>query len=350
MLAVTFADLWFRARQFLIAIVGVGLVLALALALSGLTDGFHAEVSGTIDGVGASSWVMSPSAHGRFTAFAAFPESAEGAVAREPGVRRASAVLFAPEQVVTVSGTTNPLTVNLMGVQPGGLGDPRVAVGHGFTGPDQAVVDSRVKAPVGSELELGGRGYEVVGVVDGRTMDGGIPIVFMPLAAVQQAVTGGRPLITGVAVDGTPASAPAGLVVLAPSTVVSETVGALGSAVSSINNTRSLMWIVAAAIVASMLYVAALERKRDFAVLKALGSSSRALFMSLVLEAVVVTLLAAVLAEVLAGLMSSLFAQPVDITPAARLVLPLIAVVVGVVASVGALRRVTGADPATAFG
>ena len=62
---------------------------------------------------------------------------------------------------------------------------------------------------------------------------------------------------------------------------------------SSIDNTRSLMWFMAAAIVASMLYVAALERKRDFAVLKALGSSSRTLFLSLVLEAVVVTLLAA---------------------------------------------------------
>jgi putative ABC transport system permease protein len=107
---------------------------------------------------------------------------------------------------------------------------------------------------------------------------------------------------------------------------------------------------VAAAIVASMLYVAALERKRDFAVLKALGSSSRALFMSLLLEAVVVTLLAALLAEVLSAFTAPLFAQPVDITPAARLVLPLIAVVVGVVASVAALRRVTGADPATAFG
>ena len=47
MLAVTFADLWFRARQFLIAVVGVGLVLALALALSGLADGFHAEVAST---------------------------------------------------------------------------------------------------------------------------------------------------------------------------------------------------------------------------------------------------------------------------------------------------------------
>ncbi len=350
MLAVTFADLWFRARQFLIAIVGVGLVLALALALSGLTDGVHSEVAGSINAVGASSWVMSPSAHGRFTAFAAFPESAEAAVAREPGVHRASAVLFAPEQVVLTSGSSKPLTVNLMGVRPGGLGDPQVVAGHGFSGPDQAVVDSRLKVPVGSTLEVGGHGYQVVGVVDGRTMDGGIPIVFMPLAAVQQAVTGGRPLITAVAVDGTPANAPPGLVVLAPSTVVSATVAALGSAVASINNTRSLMWIVAAAIVASMLYVAALERKRDFAVLKALGSSSRALFMSLVLEAVVVTLLAALLAEVLSIFTAPLFAQPVDITPAARLVLPLVAVVVGVVASVGALRRVTGADPATAFG
>ena len=63
--------------------------------------------------------------------------------------------------------------------------------------------------------------------------------------------------------DGTPASAPSGLVVQAPSAVASDTV-AEGGAVASINNTRSLMWIVAAAIVASMLYVAALERKRDF--------------------------------------------------------------------------------------
>ena len=63
MLAVTFADLWFRARQFLIAVVGVGLVLALALSLSGLVDGFHAEAA-SIDAVGATSWVMSPQRRG----------------------------------------------------------------------------------------------------------------------------------------------------------------------------------------------------------------------------------------------------------------------------------------------
>jgi putative ABC transport system permease protein len=350
MVAVTFADLWFRARQFLIAIVGVGLVLALALGMSGLADGFHAEVASTVNAVGATSWVMSPSAQGRLTAFAAFPEESAAAVAREPGVRRASPILFAPEQVVLVHGSTKPQTVNLMGVQPGGLGDPQVVSGHGLSGVNDAVIDSKVHASVGSVLQVGGHPYQVVGVVDDRTMDGGTPVVYMSLATVQRAVTGGRPLITAVVTTGTPTAVPAGLVVLTPTEVVTDTVSALGGAVASIDNTRSLMWIIAAAIVASMLYVAALERKRDFAVLKALGSSSGALFFSLVLEAVVVTLLAAVLAEVLSLFMNPLFAQPLDITPDARLVLPLIAVTVGVIASVSALRRVTGADPATAFG
>ena len=59
MLAVTLADLSFRARQFTIAIVGVGLVLAMALLLAGLSAGFRAEVNGTVNGVGADSWVLS---------------------------------------------------------------------------------------------------------------------------------------------------------------------------------------------------------------------------------------------------------------------------------------------------
>jgi putative ABC transport system permease protein len=349
MLTVTFADLWFRARQFLIAVVGVGLVLGLALALSGLADGFHAEVEQTIDSVGATSWVLSDAAQGRVTAFAAFSAADERVVSHEPGVRRASAVLFAPAQVAHVSGSGQPVTVNLFGVERDGLGNPQVVSGHSLAGADQVVVDSKV-APLGSVLTLGGRRYDVVGTVENRTMTGGVPLVYMTLPAAQQAVVGGRPLITGLVTTGTPRAVPAGLVVLSPPTVVADTVAQLKTGVQSIDNSRSLMWIIAAAIVASMLYVAALERKRDFAVLKALGASSRTLFMSLVLEAVAVTLLAALLAELLASLLTRTFAQPVDITLDARLVLPLIAVVVGVVASIAALRRVTGADPATAFG
>ena len=258
-------------------------------------------------------------------------------------------MLFAPATVVTVSGSTQPLTVNLFGVQEGGLGDPQVASGHPLAANNQVVVDSKA-GPLGSVLTLGGHRFDVVGTVDNRTMTGGVPLVYMTLPAAQQAIVGGRPLITAIATTGKAAAVPAGLAVFSSPAVVTATVAQLKSGVESIDNTRWLMWFVAAAIVASMLYVAALERKRDFAVLKALGSSSRALFMSLLLEAVVVTLIAAVLAEILATLLTPAFAQPVDITSDARLVLPLIAVGVGVLASVTALRRVTGADPAAAFG
>jgi len=349
MVAVTFADLWYRARQFLIAVIGVGLVLALALAVTVLADGFHAEVQNYVDSVGASTWVMSKAAEGRVTPFAAFPLSDVAAIGREPGVRQASPIAFAGSQVMHTEGSSTPVTVNLVGVAPGGLGAPHVATGHGITGPGQAVVDSKVTTQLGSTVHSGGRDFTVVGTVDGATMLGGVPIVYMTVPDVDQIVTGGKPLVTAVAVDGTPAHVPDGLVVLAPATVVSDTMGQLKSAVSSINNTRWLMWVIAAVIVAAMLYVAALERRRDFAVLKALGSSSRTLFLSLVLEAVVVTLLAAVLAEVVSSLLTPTFAQPIDITTDARLALPLVALVVGVVASVSALRRVTKADPAAAF-
>jgi putative ABC transport system permease protein len=349
MLAVTFADLRFRARQFLIAIVGVGLVLGLALALSGMADGFHAEVVSVVDGFGASSWVMSKSAEGRVTSFAAFPESDIAAVQRGHGVQRTAPILLVPGQAVRVSGKSTLQPINLVGVVPGHLGDPGATTGHGLVGGDQVVADAKLGAPVGSTVIVGGHPYSVVGTVQGMTLQGGIPMVYAPLATAQRAVVGGKPLITAVLVTGTPSHLPTGLVALSPSTVITDTVNQLQTAISSIDNTRSLMWFVAAAIVASMLYVAALERKRDFAVLKALGCSSGTLFVSLVLEAVVVTVLAGLLAEVLASLLTPLFAQPVDITFDARAALPLIALVVGVVASVSALRRVTGADPAAAF-
>jgi putative ABC transport system permease protein len=348
-LAVTFADLLFRARQFLIAVIGVGLVLAVALAVTGLADGFHSEIESFVDSVGASSWVMSKAAEGRVTPFAAFPATDVATVARQPGVRQASPFVFAVSQAVRVDGSATPVTVNLVGVAPAGLGAPHVVSGQGITRSDQVVVDSKVSTQLGGTISAGSHTFTVVGVVDGATMLGGVPLVYMTVPAVDQVLAGGKPLVTAVTVRGTPAHVPAGLVVLAPSTVITDTMSQLKAAQSSINSTRWLMWIIAAVIVAAMLYVAALERKRDFAVLKALGSSSRTLFLSLVLEAVVVTLLAAVLAELLASLLTPTFAQPIDITPDARLVLPLVAVVVGVVASISALRRVTGADPAAAF-
>jgi putative ABC transport system permease protein len=349
MLAVTFADLVFRLRQFLIAVIGETLVLALALLLSGLASGFSTEVSQTVNGFGADTWVLSNSAGGRVTAFAAFPELETTAIAAETGVHDASPVLLIPFQVA--HDGTQQLTVNLAGVVPGKLGDPAPTVGHGLRGPNQVVVDDHSGAALGSKLVMGGHTLRVVGTIPDRTLLGGTAMIYVPLETAQAIVVHGQSLITSVVSRGSPHVLPSGFAKYTPDQVTATTLAQMQGAVSSIDNTRLLMWILAAVIVGALLYVAALERQRDFAVLKALGASSITLFASLILEAVIVALIATVLAEFVANLLTPvLFQQPVDIQFSAYATLPLIAVVVGVVASLTALRRVLSADPASAFG
>ena len=95
---------------------------------------------------------------------------------------------------------------------------------------------------------------------------------------------------------------------------------ALASAVSSINNTKILMWVIAGIIIAALLYVSALQRVRDFAVLKALGSSTGTLLGSLALQAVIVALLAAAFAAIISNFMGGIFQQPVAIPNSAFIV------------------------------
>jgi putative ABC transport system permease protein len=124
----------------------------------------------------------------------------------------------------------------------------------------------------------------------------------------------------------------------------------LAGATSTIDLLRVIMAIVAAIIIGAVTYLSALERLRDFAVLKAIGGSSRTLALSLALQAVIAAVLAAVLGVVLALLLRGAFPIPVDLQPAALIAMPIVAALVGVIASLAALRRVLRVDPALAFG
>ena len=58
MVAVTLADLAYRYRQFLIAVLGAGVVMAMALLMAGLAGGFTVETTNTVGGVGADRWIL----------------------------------------------------------------------------------------------------------------------------------------------------------------------------------------------------------------------------------------------------------------------------------------------------
>ena len=113
---------------------------------------------------------------------------------------------------------------------------------------------------------------------------------------------------------------------------------------------RLLLWAVAVVIVSCVTYMAAIEQVRDFAVLKAVGAASRTLAVGLAAQAVAITLLASLVALVLARLLRpGLGSFPVAFTTSSQALLPVVAVVVGIVASLAGIRRALRTDPALAF-
>jgi putative ABC transport system permease protein len=347
MLEVTLADLVYRWRQFLIAVLGAGVVMALALLLAGLVGGITLETQNTLGGVGADHWILSTDSSGRIGA-GLLPDSVATIMARTPGVTRADPIVLLLGDIMHTRDTAS--NVNVFGVTLRGLGDPQVVTGQQLSGAGQVVADTSAGLKVGSHIHIGALGFRVVGLVEGRTLLAGVPVLYMTVHDAQALGLGGRPFSSAVAVSGQPARVPAGLQVFTTAVVEQLTISGLSGAVASINNTKALMFAVAAIIIAALMYVSALQRVRDFAVLKALGSSTGALFGSLILQAVIVSLLAAAFASVICHFMDGLFQQQVAIPTGTFYALPLVAVLVGLLSSLVALRQATGADPAAAFG
>ena len=123
----------------------------------------------------------------------------------------------------------------------------------------------------------------------------------------------------------------------------------LDGAIASIDLVRVLLWVVAAVIIGSVVYLSALERQRDFAVLKAIGTSNRTLLASLALQAVLVALAAVALAAVIQIFLAPAFPLKVRVPSRAFWQLPLLAVIVALLAGAVGMRRVARADPAAAF-
>ena len=98
------------------------------------------------------------------------------------------------------------------------------------------------------------------------------------------------------------------------------------------------------------MYLSAVERVRDFAVLKAIGVSTRALLIGLALQSALLSLAAVLLGLLLALVLSPASPMAVEVPPSIYLTLPVGALLVGLLASAAAVRRALSTDPALAFG
>ena len=345
MIRAALRDLQWRRKRFVIAMAGVALVFAMGLIMTGLAASFSLEVDRTLNGVGAETWAVSAQASGPFTSFTPIPVSAGGTEGAPVMVLRQTILPAA------ASAETPVVDIVVLGVEAGRLGSPEVVEGAALAVPGEAVVDEDLEGgSVGETLTVGGVDLRIVGIVSGQRLFAGLPMVYITLADAQSIAVRGEPLANAFLYGQRPSAAPAGLKLMTNEEVKGDVLRPLDDARSSISFVRFLLWVVAATIIGSVLYLQAMERTRDFAVFKATGTSTAAIGVGLALQAVVLSLAAALLAGVLAAVLAPLFPMNVEIPASGYVMLPVVTVVVGLLASLISLRRTATVEPALAFG
>lgn len=357
-----------RSRATLIASVGgVALALTLTLALDAVYAGVADQLTTYIDRSGADVWVAQSGVHNLHMVASWLPDSTTAAVREVPGVASASPILYATD---TIAARDERGVAYVIGLPPDApLGGPwDVAEGASRVGSGEAIIDrglaSRAGVGIGDNVTVLGRKAKVVGLSRG-TATLLNTVAFVSLDDFR-AGRGGAPIISFVLVTVTGGASPEtvaasierdvpGVSALSRRDFAAQErqlVMDMGADVISIMNV--IGFVVALAVVALTVYVATLERRREYGVLKALGAGGPTLYRVVVAQAVMsVALGLAVALGVVLLLKSAIPLAGLDlelaVTPQSVAKAALFALVTAGLAAVQPIRQVSGIDPAIVF-
>ena len=347
MLLAALRDMQWRKRRFVIAILSTAIIFGMTLVLTGLANGFRTEAQRTVDSLGVDVFLVKEGASGPFVGATPFAPVDLRRIAAEPGVQAAAPLVYAGGTVTLGESTRN---ADLFGAPERGPGMPTLSEGRPPANPNEVAVSSTLGRNVVEDIEIASRRLTIVGIVPNSTALANLPNIFLTTTGAQQLVYGGQQLVASIGIRGTLDRVPAGYKAIDRDGAIADLLRPLKVAVNSITIVAVLLWVVAALIVGSVIYLSALERLRDFAVYKAIGVPTGSIAAGLGLQAIVVALSAVVVGIALSALLGPIFPMQVIVPAAAYIALPVIAVVFGLIASASGLHRAVSVDPAMAFG
>lgn len=319
----------------MVTVVLMAIVMTLLFIMSGLVNQFHTEpVMATSRAGGELNWIVAEGTGGPFSS----PRPVEAEVFADiPG-----------EPVLMALGAANGERVMLV-ARSQELAATVISEGRYPQLSGEVLVDETAGFSVGQEIDVGGLPAMVVGLTNDATIFAGVPLAFVTLDFGQEIAAGGSDLVIAHLTDQTPAL-PAGLKLLTPDEVSIDSRGPLDGAIATVTLVRALLWLITLIIIAAIIYIAAIERTRDFAVLKAVGGRTNDLGGSLLAQGVIMTLLAVAIAAVLQVYIAPSFPMRVRLPASAWLTVGGGAALAAAVASAAGVWKVKTTSPAEAFG
>jgi putative ABC transport system permease protein len=389
-------DVRYRVGRFLLTSLGLGLLLATVMAMGGVYRGLVIEALSILRASGADLWVIQKNTNGPFAETSRIPDDLYRVIHAVPGVHEASPVAF---QSLQFRVGPKPFRVQLIGYRVWGLGGPPAVVAG------RPIVQSRYEMvigrdaglPVGTQIRIGRLIFRVVGLTEGIVSSAGDPVAWVSLLDAQEiqfskaneAVRNERArLEANLRANPTLAAVPpdvlapiaqnthlanAVLVRLAPGAdpravqahierwnyyraltaaqqeeVLAKSVVERGRQQTLLM--RAILLVVSTVIIALIIYTMTLEKTRDIATLKVIGTPDRTIAALILQEAVALGLFGFALGALLIGHTYQYFPRRTVIVASDQYILLGIVTGVCVLASLLGISKALRVDLTTALG
>lgn len=399
MISLASRDILHSWGKFIFTGFGLGLLIGVTLTMAGVYRGMVDDGKALLDNSGADLWVVQQDTLGPYAESSSLSDDRYRGVLAMPGVSNAVNVTYLTMQVRQGERDVRAMVV---GVAPGGAGTPGwppyLVDGRQITRSHyEAVADIATGFKIGDRLTIRRNQYAVVGLTRRMVSSNGDPMVFIPLRDAQEAQflkdndailesrrrTAANPafnrpgapgfLDAVIAAQSTNASVNAVLVTLEPGhepEAVAQSVRRwkrltaftrpemerilvgklIATAAKQIGMFLVILAVVSAAIVAFIIYTLTMDKIREIAVLKLIGTRNRTIAAMIMQQAVALGFIGFVVGKITASYSAPLFPKYVLLLPGDSIAGFFAVLVICVLASLVAIRTALRVDPAEAIG
>lgn len=399
MISLAGRDILHAWGKFVFTGVGLGLLIGVTLTMAGVYRGMVDDGRVLLDNSGADLWVVQQDTLGPYAESSSIPDDLWRSIRSMPGVAEAANVTYLTMQVAKQDTDVRAMVVGIAAGDSGTPGwPPHLVAGRQLTrGHYEAVADISTGFQTGDVLRIRRNHYTVVGLTRRMVSSSGDPMVFLPLKDAQEAQflkdndailmqrrrteadpAFNRPATSGlldavIAGQTTNRAVNAVLVRIRPGMLPAEVaeqirrwqrltvydraqmeailLGKLiATSAKQIGMFLVILALVSAAIVAFIIYTLTMDKIREIAVLKLIGTRNTTIAWMILQQALVLGVIGFVVGRISATEAAPWFPKYVLLLPSDSVLGFVAVMLICVLASVVAIRMALQVDPAQAIG
>lgn len=399
MISLAGRDILHAWGKFIFTGIGLGLLIGVTLTMAGVYRGMVEDGKVLLDNSGADLWVVQLDTLGPYAESSSIPDDLWRSIRAMPGVAQAANVTYLTMQAGKGEDDVRVMVVGISAGEPGVPGwPPHLVAGRQITrGHYEAVADLATGFRVGDELKIRRNRYAVVGLTRRMVSSSGDPMVFIPLKDAQAAQflkDNDAILMQRRRTEADPAFNRPGMPGLLDAVLASQTsngyvnavlvrirpgftpqevaepirrwkrltvydraqmreilVGKLiATSARQIGMFLVILALVSAAIVAFIIYMLTMDKIREIAVLKLIGTRNRTIAGMILQQSLVLGVIGFVVGKISATFAAPLFPKYVLLVPIDAILGFLAVLAICVLSSVVAIRMALEVDPAEAIG